>query len=50
MDVDLFIIVEYGISIGEVCKVIVETVRYKLENMTGIKIRRVNISVEGVRV
>jgi len=50
LDVDLFIIVEYGISISEVCKVIVETVRYKLENMTGIKIRRVNISVEGVRV
>jgi len=50
LDVDLFIIVEYGISIGEVCKTIVETVRYKLESMTGIKIRRVNISVEGVRV
>jgi uncharacterized alkaline shock family protein YloU len=50
IDVDLFIIVEYGISIAEVCKTIVETVRYKLENMTGIKVRRVNISVEGVRV
>ncbi|MBE0601513.1 MAG: Asp23/Gls24 family envelope stress response protein [Firmicutes bacterium] len=50
LDVDLFIIVEYGISIGEVCKTITETVRYKLESMTGIKIRRVNISVEGVRV
>ncbi|MDD3920879.1 MAG: Asp23/Gls24 family envelope stress response protein [Eubacteriales bacterium] len=50
LDVDLFIIVEYGISIAEVCKTIVETVRYKLESMTGIKVRRVNISVEGVRV
>jgi len=28
----------------------VETVRYKLESMTGVKVRRVNISVEGVRV
>ena len=50
LDVDLFIIVEYGISIAEVCKTIVETVRYKLESMTGVKVRRVNISVEGVRV
>lgn len=50
LDVDLFIIVEYGISISEVCKTIVETVRYKLESMTGVKVRRVNISVEGVRV
>ena len=36
--------------IAEVCKTIVETVRYKLESMTGVKVRRVNISVEGVRV
>ena len=50
IDIDLFIIVEYGISIVEVCNTIVETVRYKLESMTGVKVRRVNISVEGVRV
>ena len=50
VDIDLFIIVEYGICIAEVCKTIVETVRYKLESMTGVKVRRVNISVEGVRV
>ena len=50
LDVDHFIIVEYGISIAEVCKTIVETVRYKLESMTGVKVRKVNISVEGIRV
>ena len=50
LDVDLFIIVEYGISIAEVCKTIVDTVRYKLESMTGIKVRKVNISVEGIRI
>lgn len=50
VDIDLFIIVEYGISIAEVCKTIVDTVRYKLESMTGVKVRKVNISVEGIRV
>ena len=50
LDVDLFIIVEYGISVAEVCKTIVETVKYKLESMTGVTERRVNISVEGIRV
>lgn len=50
VDVELFIIVEYGISIAEVCKTIVETVRYKLESMTGIKVRNVNITVEGMRI
>ena len=50
LDVDLFIVVEYGISIAEVCKTIVDQVRYKLESMTGVKVRKVNISVEGSRV
>jgi len=50
IDVTLFIIVEYGISIAEVCKAIHETVQYKLESMTGVIVRRVNISVEGIRI
>ncbi len=50
LDVDLFIVVEYGISVAEVCKTIVEVVRYKLESMTGVKVRSVNINVEGIRV
>ena len=50
VDIDLFIIVEYGISIVEVCKIIKSQVCYKIENMTGARVRRVNISVEGIRV
>ena len=50
LKIDLYIIVEYGISISEVCKTIVETVRYKLESTTGVKVRKVSISVEGIRI
>ena len=50
IDIDLFLIVEYGISIVEVCNIIKSQVCYKIENMTGAKVRRVNISVEGIRV
>ena len=50
MDVDLFIIVEYGISIGAVAETIIETVRYKIEHLTGIKVGKVNVSVEDIRV
>ena len=50
IDIDLFIIVEYGISIVEVCNIIKSQVCYKIEYMTGAKVRRVNISVEGIRV
>lgn len=50
IDIDLFIIVEYGISIVEVCNIIKSQVCYKIENMTGARVRKVNISVEGIRV
>ena len=50
LDVDLYIVVEYGIFVSVVCKTIVEVVKYKLESMTGVKVRKVNISVEGIRV
>ncbi len=50
IDVDLFIVVEYGISVTAACASIKEVVRYKLESMTGIKVRNVNITVEGIRV
>jgi len=50
IDIDLYIIVEYGISIVEVCKIIKSQVCYKIENMTGARVRKVNISVEGIRV
>ncbi|OLA23232.1 MAG: hypothetical protein BHW25_07910, partial [Faecalibacterium sp. CAG:82-related_59_9] len=39
IDIDLFIIVEYGISIVEVCNIIKSQVCYKIENMTGAKVR-----------
>ncbi len=50
LDVDLYIVVEYGVSVAEVCKTIVDVVKYKLEHMTGVKVRKVNITVEGIRV
>lgn len=48
--IDLFIIVEYGISIATVAKNVIETVKYNVENLTGINVKKVNITVEGVRV
>ncbi|MBR1710660.1 MAG: Asp23/Gls24 family envelope stress response protein [Clostridia bacterium] len=50
IDIDLYIIVEYGISIVEVCNIIRSQVCYKIENMTGAKVRKVNITVEGIRI
>ena len=50
VDVDLFIIVEYGISISAVASTIIDQVKYKVEHLTGIKVGKVNVSVEDIRV
>lgn len=48
--VEMHIIVEYGININTICKSIVNRVRYTLENSVGLKVNRINVRVEGVRV
>ena len=50
VSVELYIIVEYGISIAAVAKNVIETVKYNVENLTGATVKKVNITVEGVRV
>ena len=48
--IDLYVIVEYGISISAVAAAIIETVKYKVEHYTGIPVGRVNVCVEDIRV
>ncbi len=48
--VDLFIIVGYGIRISEVANNVMDTVRFTVENMTGLPVAAVNVNVQGVRV
>lgn len=48
--VEIHLIAEYGININTVCKSIVNRARYTIENAVGIKVNRVNVRVEGVRV
>lgn len=48
--IDFHVIVSYGISINTVSDNLIETVKYKVESFTGMKIKRINIYVEGVRV
>lgn len=48
--IDLFIMVQFGISISAVSNNIIERVKYTIENSTGLQVDRVNINVQGVRV
>ena len=47
INIDFHVIVAYGVSICTVSDNLIETVKYKVESFTGMKI---NIYVEGVRV
>lgn len=44
------VIVAYGISILAVSDNLIDNVKYKVEQFTGIEIKKINIFVEGVRV
>ena len=47
---DFHVIVSYGIAITTVSETLSETVKYKVESFTGMKVKQINIYVEGVRV
>ena len=48
--IDFHVIVAYGVSISTVTENLMETVKYQVESFTGMKIKKINIYVEGVRV
>lgn len=47
---DFHVIVAYGVSIIAVTDNLISNVKYKVEEFTGIRIEKINIFVEGVRV
>lgn len=48
--IELHIIVAYGVSIRAVAQNVLEHVRYKIENYTGMEVEQINVIVEGVRI
>lgn len=46
--IDLFVVVEYGVSIPEVAWKIQESVKRAVESMTGLQVVAVNVHVQGV--
>ena len=50
ISLDFHVIVSYGVSILAVADNLISSVRYKVEEFTGLEIEHINILVEGVRV
>ena len=50
IEVDFHVIVSYGVSISTVADNLIENVKYKVSEFTGLEIKKINIYVEGVGV
>lgn len=48
--IDFHVIIAYGVSIMTVSDNLIENVKYKVQELTGLAIKKINIYVEGVRV
>ena len=47
--IDFHIIVSYGVNIATIADNIISNVKYKVEEFTGMSVKKVNVYVEGVR-
>lgn len=50
VDIDMYIIVSYGVKISEVANNVQSTVKYTLESTLNVKVNSVNIFVQGIRL
>ncbi|CAM3042714.1 Asp23/Gls24 family envelope stress response protein [Lactococcus laudensis] len=50
VDVDIYVIVSFGVKISEVAKNVQERVKFNLENQLGITANSVNVFVQNVKV
>ncbi len=48
--IDFHVIVSYGVSINTVSENLIQNIKYKVSEFTGLEIKKINIFVEGVRV
>lgn len=50
IDIDVFIIIEYGTRVNSVAESVANSVRFNVEKALGLKVNSVNIHVAGLRI
>ena len=50
LTLEFHVIIAYGVNIRALSSNLIESVKYKVEEFTGIDVEKINIFVEGVRV
>jgi len=48
IEIDLYVVVEYGVRIVEVARSLQDAVRYQCEKTLGINVKQVNVNVQGI--
>ena len=48
--IDLYVVMKYGVSIDAVAQTLKKTVKYDVEEFTGMVVDTVNVNVIGIRV
>ena len=48
--IDFHVIVSYGVNIMAVTENLISSVKYRVEEFTGLEVEKINVYVEGVRV
>lgn len=50
LNIELFVMVEYGTKISVISNNVIQKVRYSVENFTGLKVSAITVNVQAVRV
>ncbi len=50
LDIELYIIVEYGVNINSVGDIVKNNVKYQVEQITGLEVNSVIVNIESIRV
>jgi uncharacterized alkaline shock family protein YloU len=50
LQINLYIIVEYGTRIASVATSVAENVKFRVENVTGLDVDHVNVNIRGLRI
>ena len=50
LEIDLSVVLQYGVKITVVSENIIETVKFNLEKYTGLKVEKINVIVQDIRL
>ena len=50
LDIDIYVIVEFGTRIASVAQSVANAVRYAVEKNIGLKVHEVNVHIQGLRI